>query len=94
MDDGLNPVSKVVAFVVMALSTVWLTWCTIIAFTGGTLPLLGWRVDGGLIFGLFWLFVLDAIAMTVAYWVSMLVALPLILISEAVGVSARRPPRP
>ena len=53
-----------------------LTWWTIIAFTGGRLWPLPIEVDGGVGFGLLWLFVIDPVAVTVLYWISMLVAAP------------------
>lgn len=86
--DELNPVSKVITSVVALAAGVWLTWCTVIAFAGGQLPLLGWNIDGGIVFGLFWLFIVDPLAATVAYWAGMLIALPLVGISE--GTSAVR----
>lgn len=88
-DSDLNPLSKMIAFVVASAGSVWLIWCTFVAFTGGTLPLVGWEIGGGFFFGLLWLFVIDPIAMTVAYWVGMLIAMPLLLISEGVGRRAR-----
>lgn len=88
--EDLNPVSRTIALIVVLAAGVWLTWCTVIAFTGGLIPLLGWEVDGGIVFGLFWLFIVDPIAATVAYWVGMLVTLPLVGLSEGASAIGRR----
>ena len=37
----------------VALS-VYATWCQAIAFVGGTIPLVGWRLEGGFVTGLLW----------------------------------------
>ena len=84
-DDELNPVSKSIAFVIAASVSIWLLWCTVVAFTGGTLPLLGWKVDGGFVFGLVWVFLIDPIAMALGYWAGMVIALPLVAVSEKAG---------
>ena len=38
-------------------------WCMVIAFSGGTIPLLGWKLDGGFWTGLFWMFVISPLIM-------------------------------
>lgn len=55
-------------------------WCTWIAFAGGTMPLLGWEVSGGIGTGLFWLFIVDPIIITIGYWLSMLAVIPITLL--------------
>lgn len=43
--------------------SVYLTWCSAIAFVGGTIPLFGWRLEGGFLTGILWaLFVTGPIA--------------------------------
>jgi hypothetical protein len=54
-----------------------LTWWTIVAFVGGQLWPLPIEVEGGLGFGLLWLFVIDPLAVTVLYGISVLVLAPL-----------------
>jgi len=77
MDDELHPVVR--AFVAIAAVAVGLfsLWCTVIAFVGGTIPLFGWEMDGGIGTGLLWLFIIDPIVITLGYWAAMLIALPL-----------------
>lgn len=55
-------------------------WWTLTAFLGGRMPLLGIDTDGGVGFGLLWLFVIDPIVMSVAVtlstWLAVLVFAP------------------
>ncbi len=77
MNEETHPVVSAALGVLGVGGAVYLTWCTIIAFVGGTTPLLGWRQEGSLGAGLFWIFVIDPIVSTVLIWVSALVVLPL-----------------
>jgi hypothetical protein len=66
---------------------IWTVWITVTAFIGGQAPFFFLEFDGfNLIRGLFWLIIVDPIVLTVAYWIFMLVMLP--LVGLAVGVSA------
>lgn len=60
-------------------------WCTIIAFIGGTIPIIGLDLSGGLFSGLIWLFIVDPIVMTVIYWVGMVFFTPLSAIANALS---------
>jgi hypothetical protein len=66
---------------------IWTAWITVTAFIGGQAPFFFMEFEGfNLIRGLFWLIIVDPIVLTVAYWIFMLVMLP--LIGLAVGASA------
>lgn len=62
--------------VILALIAVALcVWATVIAFVGGTLPLVPITFTGfSLIRGLLWVFVFDTIFLTVLGWLAMLIA--------------------
>lgn len=60
-------------------------WATVVAFIGGTLPIIGVRLPGGIISGLLWLFIADPILMTVGYWISMIVIIPIQLVISWLG---------
>ena len=79
-DDEMHPVVRVVMTLLAASFWLWSTWCTVVAFTGGRLPIVGWHLAGGLDTGLLWVFVLDPILMTLGYWIAALVVMPLSLI--------------
>ncbi|WP_375000068.1 hypothetical protein [Aeromicrobium sp. CTD01-1L150] len=61
-------------------SVVWILWCTWIAFVGGRMPIIGYETDGGIVFGLGFLFIGSPILLTLAYWVSMIIAFPVIAV--------------
>ena len=68
-DDDLPGPARVVAAFAGLATAVWATWCTVIAFIGGTMPVLGWKVSGGLGEGLVWLFLVEPILVTVVTWI-------------------------
>lgn len=82
-DDELHPVVKVIVALAAIATMIWATWCTVIAFIGGTMPIIGWETEGSLGFGLLWLFLLEPIAVTVAYWITMIVTMPLAMLLDA-----------
>jgi uncharacterized membrane protein len=43
------------------------------------------RLPGGIISGLLWLFIADPILMTVGYWISMIVIIPIQLVISWLG---------
>ena len=56
---------------------IWTALITVTAFIGGQAPLFFLGFDGfNLIRGLIWLIVVDPIVLTVAYWIYMLIMLP------------------
>lgn len=77
MDDQLHPLAQVVAVLTAVASGAFSLWCTVIAFTGGRLPLVGVYLEGGVVSGLLWLFIVDPIIVTVCYWVSMAIVVPI-----------------
>lgn len=79
-EHEIHPVTKALAAIPATATVIFSLWCTIIAFTGGTLPLVGWNIDGGVGTGLLWIFIIDPIVVTVGCWVSTLIALPIELL--------------
>ena len=62
MSEPEIPRALVVVCVVAAGATVVLaTWSTVVAFVGGSMPLIGWTTDGGVGLGLLWVLVVDPI---------------------------------
>jgi hypothetical protein len=81
MENGEMPLpARLVTYVGIAAAIVLSFWTTIIAFVGGTMPIIGWETDGGLVTGVVWLMFVDPILMTVCYWATMIVAVPLALL--------------
>ncbi len=65
---------------------IWLIWCSIIAFVGGTMPIIGLEVEGGLCFGLVWLFLISPIVEAIAYFI---VYFPLMIFSGLIGLTSK-----
>ena len=74
--NDLHPAVKFIAIVGAITSSVFGLWCVGIAFVGGTLPLIGWDLEGGLFTGLLFLFFVEPILVTIGYWLAMVIALP------------------
>lgn len=77
MQDDLHP--TVAGFVVLmsVATSIYGLYCTFIAFVGGTIQPLGWELEGSGQGGLVWLVLITPIITTVAYWLTMLIAMPL-----------------
>jgi hypothetical protein len=80
MDDDMPIAARVIVGIGVVAAVVLSTWMTVIAFIGGTMPIIGWETDGGLATGVLWLMFVDPILMTVCYWATMIVAVPLALL--------------
>lgn len=65
----------IITGLVFISATVYSLWFTVIAFVGGRVPLLGWKLSGGFISGLFWSFLGDLVIFTVAHWIVLLITL-------------------
>jgi hypothetical protein len=73
--DELSPIAGLLAGI-LAIGVVILSgWMTIVAFVGGTMPILGWEMDGGVGTGLLWLLFVDPIVITVMIWLGTAVTL-------------------
>lgn len=77
--SALPPIAKVIVWLTAIATVVFSGWCTVVAFTGGTLPILGWHLDGGIPTGLLWLFIVDPIVIVVCQWLSGFLLTPIIL---------------
>jgi hypothetical protein len=72
-------VGQIVAIPVGIALLIWTVLITVTAFIGGQAPLFFVDFDGfNLIRGLLWLIVVDPIVLTVAYWIYMLIMLPVV----------------
>jgi len=89
MEERTSPIMYIIGIPVAIVLVVWTGWITVTAFVGGQAPFFFMDFDGfSLIRGLLWLFIVDPIVLTAAYWIFMLIMLPIIGISA--GVDAMR----
>lgn len=84
MNDDLHPISNAIVTITALASGALALWMTVIAFTGGTMPIIGLETDGGVGFGLLWLMVVDPIVLTVCYWISMVISMPVVALVESI----------
>ena len=80
MPEDIHPIVSIWVVLFSLASGLFSLYCTYIAFVGGTIPLLGWELDGGAVSGVLWLVFVTPLVSMVAYWIAMLVTLPLIAI--------------
>jgi hypothetical protein len=86
-----NALMLMIGIPLSILLMIWTVWITLTAFTGGQAPFFFLEFDGfNLIRGLFWLIIVDPIVLTVAYWIFMLLMLPLIGLAAGASALANR----
>ncbi|MCH9830220.1 MAG: hypothetical protein K0U31_01325 [Actinomycetia bacterium] len=86
-----NTLMLIVGIPLGILLLIWTVWITITAFIGGQAPVFFLDFDGfNLIRGLFWPIIVDPIVLTVAYWIFMLLMLPLIGLAAGASAIANR----
>ena len=90
-DRNLNAVSLIVGIPLAIVLFIWAGWITVTAFVGGQAPFFFVDFEGvNPIRGLFWLIIVDPLVLTVAYWVFMLVMLPIGALAAGIGKSTDR----
>jgi hypothetical protein len=90
-DRNLNAVSLIVGIPLAIVLFIWAGWITVTAFVGGQAPFFFVDFEGvNPIRGLFWLIIVDPLVLTVAYWVFMLVMLPIGALAAGIGKATDR----
>lgn len=79
-EDEFPLAARIITYLGVAGAIVLSIWMTFVAFFGGTMPIIGLETKGGLIPGLVWLFIVDPIVITICYWLTMIVAVPVALL--------------
>lgn len=72
-----------IAWIIVGLAVVFSTWCTVIAFIGGTFPLTGVQTEGSFLLGVFFVFFVDGVMASVALWIGTPIALLVMKGAEA-----------
>ena len=60
--------------------SLWVLYCTLLAFIGGTVWPFGWELGGSFVAGVIWVFLISPLIMTLFYWLTMLFVMPLLAI--------------
>lgn len=85
-ERNLNIVAIIIGIPLAALLLVWAGWITVTAFVGGQAPFFFIEFDGfSFLRGLFWLVIIDPILVTAAYWIFMLVLVPIGAAASSIG---------
>lgn len=83
---ALTAVSFIIGIPLAIILMIWVSWITVTAFVGGQAPFFFMEFDGfSLLRGLLWLIIIDPIVLTVAYWIFMLIMLPIGALVAAVS---------
>jgi hypothetical protein len=91
-DRTTTVIGAVIGVPLAIVLLIWTGWITFTAFFGGQAPLFFIEFDGfNLLRGLFWLVIIDPIVLTVAYWIFMLIMLPIAgLMAGALAIKNRK----
>jgi hypothetical protein len=92
-----DPLSTVLGSLVGTFSVVSIAWMVILGFVGGTVPVTGWELPGGLTGGLAWLGVVASVGVLALWFVplmlSMAVYAGLSRLTPALVRAVKRPQR-
>ena len=90
-----DPLSTVLGSLVGTFSVVSMVWMVVLGFAGGTVPLLGWHLAGGLSGGLAWLMVVASLGVLVLWvlplYLSMAAYAGLSRVAPALARAVKRP---
>lgn len=81
-----DPLSTVLGSLVGTFSVLGTIWMVVLGFAGGTVPILGWELSGGLAGGLIWLMFMASIGVVVLWFVPLMLSM-----AAYAGLSRLRP---
>ena len=73
---------RVITVASAVLTLALTTWMTVVAFVGGTMPVVGWETDGGIVVGLLWLVFVDPIVVSACWLLTTVVVVPILALGE------------
>jgi len=93
-----DPLSTVLGSLVGTFSVVTISWMVILGFIGGTVPVTGWHLPGGIAGGLAWLGVVATLGVIVLWFVPLMLSMVayagLARLAPALARAVKRPHRP
>lgn len=69
MAEELGPVEHAIVTIGSLVGVVLSIWMSIVSLVGGTMPIFGWKVEGGFGDWLLWTAIIIPVLMTVLYWI-------------------------
>jgi uncharacterized membrane protein len=92
-----DPLSTVLGSLVGTFAVVSIAWMVVLGFTGGTVPVTGWDLPGGVVGGLEWLMVVASLGVVVLWFVPLLLSMAayngLSRLAPALARAVKRPHR-
>lgn len=92
-----DPLSTVLGSLVGTFSVVSITWMVVLGFVGGTVPVMGWQLPGGLAGGLAWLMVVASLGMLLLWFAPLMLSMAayagLSRLAPALARATKRPKR-
>jgi uncharacterized membrane protein YccC len=92
-----DPLSTVLGSLVGTFSVVSMAWMVILGFLGGTVPVTGWHLSGGLTGGLVWLMVMASLGVVVLCVAPLMLSMALYAglsrLAPALARAVKRPQR-
>ena len=96
-ERSTDPASTVLGSLVGTFSVVSILWMVVLGFVGGTVPLVGWELSGGLVGGLAWLMVVASLGMVLLWFVPLMLSMAayagLSRLAPALARATKRPKR-
>lgn len=90
-DRNISAVTYIVGIPLAIALLIWTIWITATAFIGGQAPFFFIEFTGfSLLRGLFWLIIIDPLVLTLAYWIFMLIMVPLGAAAAGLGALGDR----
>jgi len=93
-----DPLSTVLGSLVGTFSVLSIAWMVILGFVGGTVPVIGWQLPGGLAGGLEWLLVVASLGVIVLWFVPLMLSMAayagLSRLAPTLARAVKRPHRP
>lgn len=96
-ERSTDPLSTVLGSLVGTFSVVSITWMVVLGFVGGTVPVVGWELAGGLAGGLTWLMVVASLGALLLWFVPLMLSMAayagLSRLAPALTRATKRPKR-
>jgi hypothetical protein len=97
-ERSTDPLSTVLGSLVGTFSVLSIAWMVVLGFVGGTVPVTGWELPGGLAGGLAWLMVVASLGTILLWFVPLMLSMAayagLSRLAPALARATKRPKRP
>jgi len=96
-ERSTDPLSAVLGSLIGTFSVISITWMVVLGFVGGTVPVVGWQLPGGLAGGLTWFMVVASLGTIVLWFVPLMLSMAayagLSRLAPALAGATKRPKR-